>query len=52
MLSRGGSVQFATIDHKPTDAGETARIQGAGGFIEMGRVCGNLAVSRSLGDFQ
>lgn len=26
--------------------------QAAGGFIEMGRVCGNLAVSRSLGDFE
>lgn len=25
--------------------------QKAGGFIEMGRVCGNLAVSRALGDY-
>ena len=52
ILVRGGGVHFGTVDHKPTDHGETARIQGAGGFIEMGRVCGNLAVSRSLGDFQ
>ena len=52
VLARGGNVHFSSVDHKPTDAGETARIQGAGGFIEMGRVCGNLAVSRSLADFQ
>jgi len=52
VLARGGGVHFGSVDHKPTDAVETARIQGAGGFIEMGRVCGNLAVSRSLADFQ
>jgi protein phosphatase 1B len=52
VLARGGAVFFGSEDHKPTDPGETARVQNAGGFIEMGRVCGNLAVSRSLGDFQ
>ena len=26
--------------------------QKAGGFVEMGRVCGNLAVSRALGDYE
>jgi hypothetical protein len=33
-----------------TDTGVT--MQNAGGFIEMGRVCGNLAVSRALGDYE
>eukprot|EP00045_Choanoeca_perplexa_P001520 m.20082 g.20082 ORF g.20082 m.20082 type:complete len:351 (-) comp10998_c0_seq1:101-1153(-) len=51
VLSRGGEVAFATDDHKPTNAGETARVKAAGGTIEMARVCGNLAVSRSLGDY-
>ena len=27
------------------------RAQEAGGFLQIGRVCGNLAVSRALGDF-
>ena len=26
-------------------------LQDAGGFLQIGRVCGNLAVSRALGDF-
>jgi len=30
---------------------ETDRIKAAGGYLEIGRVCGNLAVSRSLGDY-
>lgn len=30
---------------------EVARITAAGGFVEFGRVCGNLALSRALGDF-
>jgi len=52
VLSRKGQVHFATQDHKPTDPAEVARVEAAGGFIEMSRVCGNLAVSRSLGDYQ
>jgi len=52
VLARNGDAFFGTDDHKPTNAIETKRVQEAGGFIEMGRVCGNLAVSRSLGDFQ
>jgi len=52
MLARGGSVHFATDDHKPTNPEERGRVEKAGGFIEMGRVCGNLAVSRALGDYQ
>ena len=39
-------------DHKPENAGELARIQRAGGFVEEGRVNGMLALSRALGDFE
>ena len=31
---------------------ENARIVGAGGFVEFGRVNGNLALSRAIGDFE
>lgn len=51
ILVRGGQVHHSTIDHKPADKQEIDRIYYAGGFIDMGRVCGNLAVSRALGDF-
>ena len=33
-------------------AGEKARIQAAGGFVDFGRVNGNLALSRAIGDFE
>lgn len=39
-------------DHKPTNAPESERITAAGGFVEFGRVNGNLALSRALGDFE
>ena len=32
--------------------GEKARICAAGGFVDFGRVNGNLALSRALGDFE
>lgn len=38
-------------DHKPTNPGERKRIEKAGGSVTMKRVNGDLAVSRSLGDF-
>lgn len=31
---------------------EKARIQAAGGFVDFGRVNGNLALSRAIGDFE
>lgn len=37
-------------DHRPTDPSEARRIQSGGGFVAMGRVSGELAVSRALGD--
>lgn len=33
-------------------AGEKARINAAGGFVDFGRVNGNLALSRAIGDFE
>jgi serine/threonine protein phosphatase PrpC len=34
------------------DTGEKARITAAGGFVDFGRVNGNLALSRAIGDFE
>ena len=39
-------------DHKPDNPDETARIEANGGFVNNGRVNGNLAVSRAFGDFE
>lgn len=41
-----------SYDHKPTDPKESQRIISAGGFVEFGRVNGNLALSRAIGDFE
>ena len=42
-----------SIDHKPTDDGERARIEKAGSEVTAeGRVDGNLNLSRSLGDLK
>ena len=39
-----------TVDHRMDDPLEAVRIDQAGGFVFKGRVCGVLAVTRSLGD--
>lgn len=41
-----------TIDHKPDNEKEKERIKKAGGTISMGRVNGNLNLSRALGDLE
>lgn len=41
-----------SYDHKPEDEDEERRIREAGGFVSGGRVEGDLAVSRGLGDFR
>ncbi|KAL5112759.1 Protein phosphatase 1B [Taenia crassiceps] len=51
VLIRDGEVGFATTDHKPAHPSEKERIQKAGGSVIVERVNGNLAVSRSLGDY-
>merc|ERR1719453_163352 len=39
-----------SIDHLPSNAGEVARVQQAGGAIVGNRVGGTLAITRALGD--
>lgn len=41
-----------SFDHKPDDQSEEQRIRAAGGYVAMGRVEGDLAVSRGLGDYR
>lgn len=42
--------RFVTRDHRPTSESEYQRIVAAGGFVNAGRVDGNLETSRSFGD--
>ena len=52
ILAKGGRVEPMSFDHKPTNAGETQRIEASGGTVTNRRVNGDLAVSRALGDFK
>lgn len=47
----GDRVVALSKDHKPMDEDEYLRIVQAGGYVDMNRVNGNLALSRALGDF-
>ena len=47
-----GVAQALSEDHKPTNPVEMERIMSANGFVECGRVNGNLALSRAVGDFE
>ncbi|KAJ1533888.1 Protein phosphatase 2C 2 [Nowakowskiella sp. JEL0078] len=51
VLSGNGTAVPLSDDHKPMNPLESQRIVAAGGFVEFGRVNGNLALSRALGDF-
>ncbi|SAM02339.1 hypothetical protein [Absidia glauca] len=52
ILSIDGQSKALSYDHKPMDRLESQRIVAAGGFVEFGRVNGNLALSRAIGDFE
>jgi len=51
VLTQEGRIRFATQDHKPDNEVEARRIRAAGGTVNFGRVDGELAMSRSLGDY-
>jgi len=52
VLSRRGKAVTLTKDHKPVEEGERARIVALGGKVcPEGRVNGDMAVSRALGDW-
>lgn len=50
ILREGNTTTPITRDHKPTDPVEKSMIQRRGGSVINGRVNGNLAVSRAVGD--
>ncbi|KAJ3303646.1 Protein phosphatase 2C 2 [Kappamyces sp. JEL0829] len=52
VLSDSGVAEPLSFDHKPVNQTEYNRINAAGGFVEFGRVNGNLALSRAIGDFE
>jgi len=51
-LGRKGTAKPLSFDHKPHNEVEKARICAAGGYVDFGRVNGNLALSRAIGDFE
>ena len=50
LVVRNGELIWSTADHKPPNPGERQRIEHCGGTVRMGRVDGDLAVSRAFGD--
>ncbi|MBW0543778.1 hypothetical protein O181_083493 [Austropuccinia psidii MF-1] len=52
VLCVNGVAKAMSEDHKPVNRIENNRIVAAGGFVEFGRVNGNLALSRAIGDFE
>ncbi|KAF8510844.1 phosphatase 2C-like domain-containing protein [Gautieria morchelliformis] len=52
IISVKGEAKPLSYDHKPQNETEVSRITAAGGYIEYGRVNGNLALSRAIGDFE
>ncbi|KAF4996569.1 hypothetical protein FGRMN_4410 [Fusarium graminum] len=52
VLGIKGRAKPLSQDHKPQLENEKNRIVAAGGFVDFGRVNGNLALSRAIGDFE
>ncbi|RNF01502.1 putative protein phosphatase 2C [Trypanosoma rangeli] len=52
VLYDGNTTIPMSEDHKPSSKREHTRILQCGGFVQFGRVCGILAVSRALGDYE
>ncbi|ROT41748.1 protein phosphatase 2C [Sodiomyces alkalinus F11] len=52
VLGIKGRAKPLSQDHKPQLEAEKSRINAAGGFVDFGRVNGNLALSRAIGDFE
>lgn len=52
VLCRAGRAVAMSEDHKPDTPSERRRIQRAGLMVANGRVNGELAVSRALGDYE
>merc|ERR1711964_840937 len=48
VLGVKGRAKPLSFDHKPQNEGEKARITAAGGFVDFGRVNGNLACQEPL----
>lgn len=51
IIDKQGHFRFTTVDHVPDTDGESDRIYRAGGTVASSRVDGELAMSRSVGDF-
>lgn len=52
ILRGDGKTDDMSKDHKPEDKTESDRIEAAGGYVNAGRVNGNLNLTRALGDFE
>ncbi|XP_041970031.1 probable protein phosphatase 2C T23F11.1 isoform X1 [Aricia agestis] len=51
VASVAGEVEVLSYDHKPNNEEELRRITAGGGWVQLNRVNGNLALSRALGDY-
>ncbi|KIM75547.1 hypothetical protein PILCRDRAFT_98887 [Piloderma croceum F 1598] len=51
VISVKGKAKPLSLDHKPSNKNDAARIKAAGGYVEYTRVNGRLGLSRALGDF-
>ncbi|XP_068644188.1 putative protein phosphatase 2C 53 [Aristolochia californica] len=54
VMSRSGTAEALTVDHRPSREDEKNRIQNLGGYVDncrgVWRIQGSLAVSRGIGD--